>query len=81
MAERRKKLFDLLAVAGGTGNFLVSKDQDLEFLVALHTVVFKDRHLIVSSQAHDFRTIYNGIACLSSRFTRLGVVISEPFTD
>ena len=57
MAERREKLFDLLAVAGGTGDFLVSKDQDLEFVVALRAVIFEDGHLIVSLQAHDFRTI------------------------
>jgi len=65
VAERRKKLFDLLAVAGGTGNFLVSKDQDLEFLVALHTVVFEDGHLIVSSQAHDFRKRPRDSFCLT----------------
>lgn len=57
MAESREELFDLLAVAGGTGDFLVSKDQDLEFVVALCAVIFEDGHLIVSLQAHHFRTI------------------------
>ena len=53
MAERRKKLFDLLAVAGRTSDFLVSKDQDLKFPVAFHTVIFEDGHLIVSLQQFD----------------------------
>ncbi len=57
MAKSRKKLFDLLAVAGGTSDFLASKDQDLKILVALHTVIFEDRHLVISSQAYDF--LYN----------------------
>ena len=57
MAESREKFLDLLAVAGRTGNFLVSKDQDLKILVAFHTVIFEDGHLLVSLQAYDFRTI------------------------
>ncbi len=81
MAESRKELFDLLAVAGRTTDLLVSKDQDLKILVAFHTVIFEDGHLVVSSQAYEFRTIYNAIDWLSSRFTRPGVVIREPFTD
>jgi len=57
VAESREKFLDLLAVAGRTGNFLVSKDQDLKILVAFHTVIFEDGHLLVSLQAYDFRTI------------------------
>jgi hypothetical protein len=49
VAKRRKKLLDLLAVAGGTSDFLVSQDQDLEIVVAFHTVIFEDRHFVVSS--------------------------------
>jgi hypothetical protein len=48
VAETRKKFFHLLAVAGGTSDFLVSKDQNFEIVVALHTVIFEDRHLVVS---------------------------------
>lgn len=68
MAETRKKLLDILGVAGGTSDFLVSKDQDLKILVAFHTVILKDWHILVSSQAYDFPTIYNHISYLSSRF-------------
>jgi hypothetical protein len=54
VAESRKELFDLLAVAGGTSGFVVSKDQELKFLVALHTVIFKYGHNTVdSSQIFD----------------------------
>jgi hypothetical protein len=45
VAASGEKLGDLLAVAGRAGNFLVSEDQDLEFLVAFLTVVFKNRHV------------------------------------
>jgi hypothetical protein len=48
VAESREKLFDLLAVAGGTSGFIVSKDQKLKFLVALHAVVFEYGHLLIS---------------------------------
>jgi len=58
MTKSREKLFDLLAVAGGASDFLISKDQDLEILVTFHTVIFKDRHFVVSSQRYDsFYTI------------------------
>jgi len=50
VAESREKLFDLLAVAGGTGDLLVSKDEDLKIRVALHTMIFKYRHSIDSLQ-------------------------------
>jgi hypothetical protein len=48
VADRRKELFDLLAVAGGTSDFFLSKNQDLKILVAFGTVVFKDGHVMVS---------------------------------
>jgi len=48
VAESREKLFDLLAVAGRADDFLLSKDKDLEILVALHTMIFEDRHIMVS---------------------------------
>jgi hypothetical protein len=48
VADRGKELLDLLAVAGGTSDFLFPKDQDLKFLVAFGTVIFKDGHVIVS---------------------------------
>ena len=44
MAEGREELFDLGAFAGGAGDLLVTKDQGLKILVALHAVIFKDRH-------------------------------------
>jgi hypothetical protein len=51
VAKSRKKLFNLLAVAGRTSNFLVSKDQNLKILVTFHTVIFEDRHFVVSLKA------------------------------
>jgi hypothetical protein len=50
VAKSRKKLFYLLAVAGGTNDFLVSKNQHLEIVVAFHTVIFEDGHLVASSE-------------------------------
>ena len=44
VAESGEKLGNLLAVASRAGDFLVSEDQDLKFLVAFLTVVFKNRH-------------------------------------
>lgn len=58
MAESREKLFNLLAVARGTSDFLVSKYQYLKVLVALHAVIFEYRHFVYSSQKYDLlRTI------------------------
>jgi hypothetical protein len=48
VADGRKELCDLLAVAGGTSDFFFSKNQDLKILVAFGTVIFKDGHAIVS---------------------------------
>ena len=48
VADSRKELRDLLAVAGGTSDFFFSKNQDLKILVAFGTVIFKDGHVIVS---------------------------------
>jgi hypothetical protein len=48
VADSRKELCDLLAVAGGTSDFFFSKNQDLKILVAFGTVIFKDGHAIVS---------------------------------
>lgn len=44
MAENRKKPLDVGAFARGTRHFLVTQDQDLKVLVALHTMIFKDGH-------------------------------------
>jgi A/G-specific adenine glycosylase len=44
VAEGGKELFDLGAFAGGAGDLLVTEDQDLKILIALHAVIFKDRH-------------------------------------
>jgi hypothetical protein len=48
VAESREKFLDLLALARRTGDFLVSKDQDLKILIAFHTVILEDGHLVVS---------------------------------
>jgi hypothetical protein len=48
VADSGKEFLDLLAVASGTSGFFFSKDQDLKFLVAFGTVIFKDGHVIVS---------------------------------
>jgi hypothetical protein len=50
VAERREELFDLLPVAGGTSDFFVSKDEELKFLVALHTMIFKYWHSVISCE-------------------------------
>jgi hypothetical protein len=44
MANRRKKFFDLFALAVRTGHFLVSKDEDLEILVAFFTMILEYGH-------------------------------------
>jgi hypothetical protein len=48
VAAGGEKLFDLLAVTGGAGDFFVSKDQDFKVLVTLRTVILKNRHILVS---------------------------------
>jgi hypothetical protein len=48
VADSRKELCDLFAVAGGTSDFFLSKNQDLKILVAFRTVIFKDGHVLVS---------------------------------
>jgi hypothetical protein len=48
VANGGKEFLDLLAVARGTNDFLFSKDQDLEILVAFGTVIFKNGHVVVS---------------------------------
>jgi len=53
VAETGKKLFDLLAVAGGTSDFLVSKDQNFKIPVALYAVILEDRHCVVSPYEYD----------------------------
>jgi hypothetical protein len=50
VAAGGEKLFDLLAVTGGAGDFFVSKDQDFKVLVAFCTVIFKNGHIFVSPQ-------------------------------
>jgi len=45
MAEDREKLINLLSLAFRAGDFLLTEDQDLEVLSALHTMIFKDRHV------------------------------------
>jgi hypothetical protein len=49
MAEDRKKPLNVVAFACKTRHFLVTEDQDLKVLVALHTMIFKDRHARPSS--------------------------------
>ncbi len=49
MAENGKKSLNLIAYACRTGYFLITEDQDFKVLVALHTVIFKDRHVRLSS--------------------------------
>ncbi len=53
MAENRKKPLNLIAFACRTRHFLITEDQDLKVLVALHTVIFKDRHVRLSSYNFD----------------------------
>jgi hypothetical protein len=53
VAESREKLLDLLAVAVRTGDFLVSKHQDLKILVALHTMILKYGHFPTSMEGCD----------------------------
>lgn len=45
MAESGEELFDLGPLAGGTADLLITEDQDLEVLIALHAVIFKDGHI------------------------------------
>jgi predicted nuclease of predicted toxin-antitoxin system len=44
MAENRKKPLNIVAFACRARYFLVTEDQDLKVLVALHTTIFKYRH-------------------------------------
>ena len=62
MAAGGEKLFDLLAVAGRADDFLVSKDQDLKFLVAFRTVILKYRHFLSS---------YRGLSTICSVYGNL----------
>ena len=48
MAEGGKKLFNVVTVACRARDFLFTEDQDLKVLVALHTMIFKDRHYRLS---------------------------------
>jgi len=48
VADGRKELLELLAVAGGTSDFFFSKNQDLKILVAFGAVIFKDGHVVIS---------------------------------
>ena len=58
MAESREQLLDLLTVAGGANDLVVSKYKDLEFLVALCAMIFEYRHFVFSSRRYDLlRTI------------------------
>jgi hypothetical protein len=45
MAEGGKKLFNVDTVACRARDFLVTEDQDLKVLFALHAMIFKDRHV------------------------------------
>jgi hypothetical protein len=46
----REKLFDLFPVAVGTGHLFIAENQNLEVLVALATVILKNRHQVISSK-------------------------------
>jgi hypothetical protein len=60
MAESRKKLLNVVALACGARYFLVTEDQELEVLVALPTMIFKDRHAKASLQTFDLNLLgYN----------------------
>jgi len=60
MAESRKKLLNVVALACGARYFLATEDQELEVLVALPTMIFKDRHGKASLQTFDLNLLgYN----------------------
>jgi hypothetical protein len=48
VAESGEEFLDLFTVAGGTSDFLVSKNQDLKIIVAFRTVILKYGHLMIS---------------------------------
>jgi hypothetical protein len=48
VANGGKEFLDLRAVTRGTNDFVFSKNQDLEILVAFGTVIFKNGHVAVS---------------------------------
>ena len=47
MAKDRKELIDVFPFTCRARDFLVAEDQDLEVLSALHTMIFKDRQVIL----------------------------------
>ena len=49
MAEGRKEPADPVSFAYRARDLLVTEDQDLEVLVAVPTMIFKDRHVILCS--------------------------------
>jgi hypothetical protein len=46
VAEGGEELFDLGPLAGRTAHLLITEDQDLKILIALHTMIFKDGHCL-----------------------------------
>jgi hypothetical protein len=54
VAESREELLDLLAVTGGTGNLIVSKDDDLEIFIALCAMILEYGHSEISLLKHNF---------------------------
>lgn len=64
MAERRKKLLDLLAIAGRTSGFLVSENQDLKIRVAFHTMIFENRHFMISLEHRILFVQYKTVFCI-----------------
>lgn len=60
MAESRKKLLNVVALACGARHFLVTEDQELEVLVTLPTMIFENRHAKASLQTFDLTLLaYN----------------------
>jgi hypothetical protein len=55
VAKSREELFDLLAVAGGTGNLFVSKDYRFKLFITLGTMILEYGHYGISLLKSSFR--------------------------